>query len=245
MVDVHGDGNCFFRAITHQLCYNEFHYEQIRHSAVKEVIENPERYKNFVTEGLDECIASLSRNREWANNTLLQATANELVISIKIIKDSERIPSYTVIQVEVESNTRHQHVVFGYISDAHYVATEFQEPFAPASWGGRIPESSKELVNTCSINGPLTWLVYSMALGKHFNVYIVEKPPFLMQIFELFETGDSVKGKVLWYENQINKNFNKTKGGILNMYSSEALHFFEPLKRALKINYESSCTSSN
>ena len=29
------------------------------------------------------------------------------------------------------------------------------------------------------------------------------------------------------------------------MYSSEALHFFEPLKRALKINYESSCTSSN
>ena len=66
-----------------------------------------------------------------------------------------------------------------------------------------------------------------------------------MQILKLFETGDSVKGKVLWYENQINKNFNKTKSGILNMYSSEALHFFEPLKRALKINYESSCTSSN
>ena len=79
-------------------------------SAAKEVTENPERCKNFVTEGLDEYIASLSTNREWANNTLIQATANVLCISIKIIKDSERIPSYTVIPCEVQSNTRHQHV---------------------------------------------------------------------------------------------------------------------------------------
>ena len=50
---------------------------------------------------------------------------------------------------------------------------------------------------------------------------------------------------MLWYENQINKNFNKTRGDILNMYGSEALQIFEPLNRALKINYESSCTTSN
>ena len=49
MVDVCGDGNCFFRAIAHQLCYNKSHHEQIKQSAVKEVIENPERCKNFVT----------------------------------------------------------------------------------------------------------------------------------------------------------------------------------------------------
>ena len=54
MLDVRGDGNCFFRAIAHQLCYNESHHKQIRQSAVKEVIENPKRYKNFVTERLDE-----------------------------------------------------------------------------------------------------------------------------------------------------------------------------------------------
>ena len=43
MADVRGNGNCFFRAIAHQLCYNESHHKQIRQSAVKEVIENPER----------------------------------------------------------------------------------------------------------------------------------------------------------------------------------------------------------
>ena len=93
-------------------------------------------------------ISSLSANREWANNTAVQATANALGISIEIINDSERIPSYTVIPCEVESNVRHQHVVLGYISNIHYVTTEFQELFAPASCGGRIPESSKELVSS-------------------------------------------------------------------------------------------------
>ena len=63
MVDVRGDGNCFFRAIALQLCYNQSNLEQIRQSAVKEVIENPERYKDFATEGLDECLSSLSKNR--------------------------------------------------------------------------------------------------------------------------------------------------------------------------------------
>ena len=44
MADDGGDGNCFFRAIAHQLCYNESHHEQLRLSIVKEVIGNPERY---------------------------------------------------------------------------------------------------------------------------------------------------------------------------------------------------------
>ena len=116
MLYARGDGNGFFRVIAHQLCYYESHHEQIRQSAVKEVIENPERYKNFVTEGLDEYVASLSTNREWANNTTIQAIANALGVSIEKIDDSERIPSYTVTQCEVESNTRHQHSVLGYIS---------------------------------------------------------------------------------------------------------------------------------
>ena len=52
-------------------------------------------------------------------------------------------------------------------------------------------------------------------------------------------------GKMLRYENEINKNFNKTRKNILNMYGSEALQFFDPLKRALKINFESFYTNCN
>ena len=132
-----------------------------------------------------------------ANNTAVQTTASALGISIEIINNSERIPLYTVTPCEVESGTRLQHVTLGYISNNLYMATEFEEPLAPTLWGGRIPESSKELLKTCPTDDPLTWLVYSMALIKHFNGYIVEKLPFLMQILEFNETGESVKGKVL------------------------------------------------
>ena len=79
--------------------------------------------------------------REWVNNTTILASENVFGISIEIINDTDRIPSYTVIPCEVESNTRHQHVVLGYISNVRYVATESQEPFALASWGGKIAES--------------------------------------------------------------------------------------------------------
>ena len=48
-----------------------------------------------------------------------------------------------------------------------------------------------------------------------------------MLILELFETSDSVKGRCCG-ENQINKNFTKTRGDILNIYGNEVLQFFEP-----------------
>ena len=42
MVDVRGDENCFFSGyfFAGGLCYNESHHEQVRQSAVNEVIEN-------------------------------------------------------------------------------------------------------------------------------------------------------------------------------------------------------------
>ena len=109
---------------------------------------------------------------------------------------SERISVYTVIPYEVESIASYQHAVLVYISNVLYVEIEFQEPFPAATCGGRIPYSSKELVNTWPIDGTLTRVLCFMALTKHFNAYIVENLPFLMQILESFETGDSVKEKV-------------------------------------------------
>ena len=103
----------------------------------------------------------------------------------------------------------------------HYVSTEFHEPFPPAMWGGSIAGSSREFVNMCPVDCPLTWLVYSMALIEGFSHYIIEKLPILLKIFGSFQPGNNVKGKMLWYESQL-KNFDKTRTNILNMYRSEA-----------------------
>ena len=87
----------------------------------------------------------------------------------------------------------------------HCVSTEFHEPFLPEMWGGSIAGSSKEFVNTYPVDGSLTWLVYSMTLVEGFSHYILEKLPIMLKIFESFQAGNSVKGKMLWYESQLKK----------------------------------------
>ena len=48
----------------------------------------------------------------------------------------------------------------------------------------------------------------------------------MLKIFEAFQAGNCVKGKMLWYESQLKKNFDKTRTNKLNMYGSEALQVF-------------------
>ena len=243
LVNVCGDGNCFFRAIAHQLYGDESQHQKVREEAVQEVIKNSNRYSNFVAGSFDKYVSNLSTDREWADNAAIQATSNAFRISIEILNDSERIPSYTILPFHEDYVASPQHVVVGYIGNVHYVSTEFHEPFPPAMWGGSIAGSSREFVNTCPVDGPLTWLVYSMALVEGFSHYILEKLPIMLKIFESFQAGNSVKGKMLWYESQLKKNFDKTRTNILNMYGSEALQFFEPFGNVNKVSYDSSCNN--
>ena len=226
-----GDGNCFFWAIAHQLYGDESQHQKVREEAAQEVIKNSNRYRNFIAGNFDKYVSNLSADREWADNAAIQATSNAFRISIEILNDSERIPSYTILPFHEDYVASPQHVVVGYIGNVHYVSTEFHDPFPPAMWGGSIAGSSREFVNTCPVDCPLTWLVYSMALIEGFSHYIIEKLPILLKIFGSFQPGNNVKGKMLWYESQL-KNFDKTRTNILNMYRSEAFWALRKYKKS-------------
>ena len=71
--------------------------------------------------------------------------------------------------------------------------------------GGSIADSSNEYVNTCPIDGLITYLVYSMALVKGFSDNILEKLPIILKIPQASPTGNSVKGQIVWYENQLKR----------------------------------------
>ena len=197
--------NCFFRVIAHQLYGDELQHQKVREEAVQKVIKNSNRYRNFAAGSFDKYVSNLSTEREWADNAAIQATSNAFRISIEILNDSERIPSYTILPFHEDYVASSQHVVVEYIGNVHCVSTEFHEPFPPAMWGGSIAGSSREFVNTCPVDGPLTWLVYSMALVEGFSHYILEKLPIMLKIFESFQAGNSVKGMMLWYESQLKK----------------------------------------
>ena len=186
LVNVRGDGNCFFRAIAHQLYGDESQNQKVGEEAGQEIIKKSNRYRNFVAGSFDKYVSNLSTDREWADNAAIQATSNAFRISIEILNDSERIPSYTILPFGEDSVASPQHVVVGYIANVHYVSTEFHEPFPPAMWGGSIAGSSREFVNTCPVDGPLTWLVYFMAPSKGFSHYILEKLPSMLMMMSIF-----------------------------------------------------------
>ena len=110
---------------------NESQHQKVREEAVQKV-KNSNRYRNFVAGSFDKYFSNLSTDREWADNAAIQATSNAFRISIEILNDSERIPSYTILPFGEDSVASPQHVVVGYIGNVYYVSTEFHEPFPPA-----------------------------------------------------------------------------------------------------------------
>ena len=121
----------------------------------------------------DKYVSNLSADREWADNAPILVTSNVFCISIEILNDSERKPSDTILSLDEDSVASPQHVVAEYIGHDYYVSTEFHEQFSPAMWGGSIAGSTKEFVNTCPVDGPLTCLVCYMAFAEGFSHYII------------------------------------------------------------------------
>ena len=60
LVNVRGDGNCFFRAIAHQLYGDESQHRKVREEAVQEAIKNSNRYRNSVARSFDKSVTNLS-----------------------------------------------------------------------------------------------------------------------------------------------------------------------------------------
>ena len=48
-------------------------------------------------------VSNLSTDREWADNAAIQVTSNAFRISIEILNNSEKIPSYTILPFDEDS----------------------------------------------------------------------------------------------------------------------------------------------
>ena len=87
LVNVCGDGNCFFRAIAHQLYGDESQNQKVGEEAGQEIIKKSNRYRNFVVGSFDKYVSNLSTDREWTDNAAIQATSKAFRTSIEILND--------------------------------------------------------------------------------------------------------------------------------------------------------------
>lgn len=117
-------------------------------------MNKPTLFNQFVEEGqFDEFVATLSTNRGWADNLAIQAVADAYGVVFEIINSNQVQYGTRIINPRGVENP-HRHLVIAHI--AFYV-DEVGFSFSNCSVGGTV--NTKSLTNTCSIDGPLSWLM--------------------------------------------------------------------------------------
>ena len=81
VVDVDGDGNCFFHALGRQL---HLDHREVRAIAVDYMINHTEQFREFTEGNFDQYIDQMSQTGTWADNLAIQALTSELGVNLNI-----------------------------------------------------------------------------------------------------------------------------------------------------------------
>jgi hypothetical protein len=125
-VHIVGDGNCFFRSVSHQLYQTETYHAQIRALAIQHLINGPE---HFIESNTDQSwmqyLQDMSRLGTWADHIIIQAVANSYNLIIHITESasnfSERMVASSIYANVPGGNARD--IYIGHLDEMHYIST--------------------------------------------------------------------------------------------------------------------------
>ncbi|XP_078343176.1 uncharacterized protein LOC144628926 [Oculina patagonica] len=122
-LDVGGGGDCFFRAVSHQLYDNPNHHFHVRSLGVQYLQHNPEQFIESNTDySWQGYLRNMSCEGTWADAIIIQAVANCLNLSIHITESNETFAPVTVVQPASVTRGR-TNIYIGHIGETHYVST--------------------------------------------------------------------------------------------------------------------------
>lgn len=134
-INVKGDGNCQFRALSYQLYGTEDKYQLIRAEICKYMEFNSNLYKDFIVsdeeeeynsegsngedKGWKEYIKNMKLDYEWGDHLTLQAFANLYHKSLHLITSYH---TNEFIQINPQNNTHgeSQVILLGFWAEVHY-----------------------------------------------------------------------------------------------------------------------------
>jgi len=94
IIKIVGDGNCLFRAISHQLRGSQKHHQFYRLLAINYIQENKEKFNNFLNDDdefggrLDLYIQKMSQDGEWGGHFEMFALSEALKIRICLFQET-------------------------------------------------------------------------------------------------------------------------------------------------------------
>ena len=122
--DVGGDGDCFFRAVSHQLYGDPEHHLEIIAAGIAYMRDNPERFieSNTETSWL-EYLNNMSIQGTWGDAIIIQAVADQLKLKIVIAEMHELFSEYSKVQAASSTTQELTEVYLGHTDEYHYVST--------------------------------------------------------------------------------------------------------------------------
>ena len=143
-LDVGGEGDCFFRAISHQLYGDCNHHLNVRTAGVRYMRENPERFiESNLESSWNEYLANMSLEGTWCDHLVIQAVADILNLRIHIVESDENFASFNAVEAV---GLAHQPTVvhIGHLGEYHYVST--------SQLNSRVPNVERNLYITMKHN---------------------------------------------------------------------------------------------
>ena len=127
-VNIVGDGNCFFRSVSHQLYGTEDRHLQIRALAIQHLINNPEHFVEYNTDqSWLQYLQNMSTVGTWADHIIIQAVANTNNLRINITETAPNFSeSTTVSSIYAESEAQRRNlrdIYIGHLDELHYLST--------------------------------------------------------------------------------------------------------------------------
>ena len=121
--DVGGDGDCFFRAVSHQLYGDPEHHFEVRTAGITHLRDNPKRFIESNTESSWLVyLNNMSMPGTWADGIIIQAVADQLQLKLTIAETHEQFQEYSIVQ-PVLSTQQVTDIYLGHIDEHHYVST--------------------------------------------------------------------------------------------------------------------------
>ena len=124
ILNVGGAGDCFFRAVSHQLYGEPSYHMNVRSTGVQYMRNNPER---FIESSTDHSwlrhLACMSQQGTWADSIIvIQAVADALNLTIHIVESNPGFALVTNISA-VSSETDTTVITIGHLDEVHHVST--------------------------------------------------------------------------------------------------------------------------
>ncbi|XP_028394415.1 OTU domain-containing protein 5-like [Dendronephthya gigantea] len=168
-VNIVGDGNCFFRSISHQLYGTETRHAQIRANAIQHLILCPEYFIESNTEqSWSQYLQNMSKLGSWADHIIIQAVANINNLRIHITESSQNFNETTIVtSIYAQSVANVKEIYIGHLEELHYVSTTLINQFR-GQIENQIGASKTKLQNSVSDSNKIISenLVYAKTIQK-------------------------------------------------------------------------------